>query len=376
MRASLAALALPLPPLAIDYMARPAGRVALVGMDLIRLAYGEDAAHAARDHACRLVATFGTFEGYCGDGDCLFIRSVDGGALSFEQIASIAARLSLSTFVVQGRKLVLLAQPVGKGAPPTPSGPVDQVSARRQLEACAALSTALCPGQDGKIEVRWRPVATLRDQAMPLYYRMEASAAPATGRTDPGAASLVTPCAEYAMIEGALAELAPQSGICIAVPLSSAWLASAAWQDALVKRVRQSAPHSARLIVVISAERGDAGNWSTFAARLRRAGTAIGMTQFGTAAMPLSDLISIEPDLIEISGALYSGALASNRFAAALLPVVTLATALAPVVVAGGIDNAGIAQNARASGLDWGWGDALRGATISRPWRMLRLVAD
>lgn len=380
--------ALPLPGLA-EVLAGPrpaapqvadqAGVLHLDGLGLIEAVHGRETARAVRDQAVAIAKRGGGLEVGLAGEDRLILRRSDGRALAVSRIAAIAARISLTPLETGDGTLVVTAAPLPSGVAVRLSAPVELVETARARARLAGLGKAagllgLAGGAD--LDLRWVAVTRLGGEGPALYYRM-ILADGALDLHEPGGQPHPLACAaEFTMVGLALSELAQQPDLCISVPLSGAWLGAPGWQAALIERLRQAGETASRLILALTAERGAAGNWTTLSARLRQCGSAICVAQFGVAAMPVSDVMAMAPDVIEVSGRLVAGALRSDRFAASLPPLVTLARSLAPILVAGGVDCADSADLAAASRLDWGWGDALRAASIGRPWRLLRLVTD
>ena len=377
-----AALALPLPEQS-EPLVRPAAwsgapRLRLGGLGLIARAYGRPAVRAARDHALAVLAKSGQMCASRAEGEGELLE-LEGPALSLVRLGSLAAQITLAPFDFRGHRLVLTASPCRSGEEIEDPAAPGQARARAMLDRLGAAVTVLGTGGSRGLDVRWTPVTPLGEASGPLYYRMSlaASGAQDIGLTEfaGSGGSALAPAAEFAMVEAALGELAARPDICVSIALSAAWLEDPDWQEALALRIVEARADSARLILSMTADRGDRGSWTTFAARLRRCGAALGVARFGASAMPLTDLIAIAPDVIELSGQLLSGAVSAERYAAALPRMVALAVSLSPIVVAAGVNTPAISELAAASGLEWGWGESLRCASISRPWHVLRLIS-
>jgi EAL domain-containing protein (putative c-di-GMP-specific phosphodiesterase class I) len=157
------------------------------------------------------------------------------------------------------------------------------------------------------------------------------------------------------VVARAVMELEADPSITLGANISAQSARLDGWWLPLCDILRRRRDLAARLILEItdSSPFRSVAEAATFATRMRELGCRIAIKNFGANRASFRQLRALRPDLVKLDPFFLAQAETGPRDEAALCHVVGLAHAIAPIVVASGVETPGLARQAHASGATW-----------------------
>lgn len=355
--------------------------IRLENIDDLTEVFGPRLAQSARDHV------LGLARGIAGDlaveleGGLLSVWGPNPGSAAAKSLGGrIAEQICLTPVLLEGTAVVVVAEPFFAAEPLAVSseGHRSAEAIRRQArlnEAARTIGIFEAPG----IDLRWQPVGSLgADLRPPLFYRA-AVVGDLLGdglchRARWAGNENFLRAVGFAAARHALCELEDDSELSLAVPLGVEWSSSTAWRQQLLALMDGLSPQvCARLVVMLPVLEGGYRLWKSFARALRARGCSVGCFGFGEGGLTLADILSWEPDAIELAGRFASAHLLPAPQWRIIRHIVRLAQMVSPVVVLPDINSEEIFGGSQALAINWGYGNLVGQASRGRPWRYAKL---
>lgn len=245
---------------------------------------------------------------------------------------------------------------------------------RRDMAEAAALLDAL---GGGRVLLAWQPIRKtgadediLYQECLPRMASSEgpcafpAAAIPALERL--GLVRLL----DHYVVDHVIDELENDSEVVLGANISAHSAVFDGWWLDIAARLSRRPDIARRLVLEITetAWFPSIDDASAFAATMRNLGCRVAIDDFGAGHASIRRLLALKPDIIKIDGFFLRRAALSLQDRAAFEHIVGLASALAPVVVAEGIETQALSDLAAVSGAQWQQGYAAGSPSVMRVW--------
>lgn len=245
--------------------------------------------------------------------------------------------------------------------------------------ALAALTSPGASGGDGAamLSIFWRPSRGDDGRDGPLYYE-------ALGKVVRGDGVVQSPSAlarsmerlgfaalfDRHMMRCVVTELEDWPDVTLAVALSGASARGDVWWGDITSRLARRRDVARRLIIAITnaVPITDMAETMRFVGEMRALGCKIMVSGFGAGFASIRQLLALSPDLVKIDPLFLRRATLSTRDRALFRHIADLAGAVAPIVVADGVDTEAQAEIVAEAGVSWRQGRYLGAASAGRPW--------
>ncbi|WP_010545395.1 EAL domain-containing protein [Sphingomonas elodea] len=232
---------------------------------------------------------------------------------------------------------------------------------RRDMMVAAGHYAALALGE---LQFAWEPVRAIDDDAL-LYMRAVAAVPGVVGEVidrEAGYRALerlrLVAAFDQSQVWLAIDHVARGGGRAVCVPVSAISFRRSAWWDGVMSRLAAQRALAERLLIAIDCNQFalSPGSAAELADQLRRLGCKIVLHGFGGGQVAFAGLLALRPDVIMLDPFLIRLAGRGGRDFALFRQVVALASVLAPVVAAEGLDTAAHAELALDAGVAWACG--------------------